>query len=76
MGRTTPSLWSSVSEYVERMRKISEMLPTEEREFMEYLLEDVESTISLCMHTGVVDPLEVLLIHFARRIGRQDCRTD
>ncbi|MEM1634772.1 MAG: hypothetical protein QXF49_07460 [Thermosphaera sp.] len=76
MGRTTPSLRSSVSEYVERLRKISEMLPSKEKEFMNCLLEDIESTISLCMHTGVADPLEVLLIHFIRKLGREDCGSD
>uniref|UniRef100_A0A7C2BKH6 Uncharacterized protein n=1 Tax=Thermosphaera aggregans TaxID=54254 RepID=A0A7C2BKH6_9CREN len=71
MGRSTPSLWISVSEYVERLRKISEMLPGDERERILRFLDDIESTISLCMHTGVADPLEVLFIHLIRKMGKE-----
>jgi hypothetical protein len=73
MGRSTPSLWISVSEYVERLRKISEMLPKDERGKILCFLEDLESTISFCMHTGVVDPLEVLFVHLIRKMDKE-CR--
>ncbi|QOR94039.1 hypothetical protein IMZ38_05195 [Thermosphaera chiliense] len=71
MGRSTPSLWISVSEYVERLRKVSEMLPMDEKEGVLRFLEDLESTISLCMHTGVADPLEVLFIHLIRKMNKE-----
>lgn len=69
MGRNTPSLRIVVYEYVERFRKIAEIMPPSEREFLEYYLEDLESTLSMCMHTGVVDPLEIFILHLIRRFS-------
>lgn len=68
MGRTTPSLRILVGDYVARLRKIAEMLPAGERAVLEAYLEDIESTLSITMHTGVVDPIEVLLLHLLRRL--------
>lgn len=73
MGRTTPSLRVLVGDYVDRLRRIAEMLPREERLLVEAYLEDIESTLSISMHTGVVDPVEVLLLHLLRKL-RDICR--
>lgn len=68
MGRTTPSLRVVTREYIDRLRKIAESLPPEEQKLVEKYLEDFETTLSISMHTGVVDPLEVFLLHLIRRI--------
>ena len=70
MGRNTPSLRTVVNEYSERLRKIAEVLPFEERVFLEEYLKDLDYTLSLCMHTGVADPLEVFLIHLIRKLSK------
>lgn len=69
MGRSTPSLRAVVREYVERLRRIAQVLPPDERELVERYLEDIEGTLSACMHVGVVDPIEVLVLHLVRRVG-------
>lgn len=69
MGRSTPPLRTAVREYVERLRKTSEVLPPQERLLVEKYLEDMETTVSAYMHTGAVDPLEVFLLHLIRRLG-------
>jgi RNAse (barnase) inhibitor barstar len=66
MGRNTTSLRAIVNRYTERIKKLSELLPPDERKIIEEFLRDLDSTLSLCVHTGVEDPLEVLFIHFLR----------
>lgn len=73
MGRTTPSLRVIIREYIDRLKKTSEILPDNEQELIREYLEDIESTMSLAMHAGVVDPVEVLLLHLLRRLG-EICR--
>ncbi|MEM4441012.1 MAG: hypothetical protein QXS14_06035 [Desulfurococcaceae archaeon] len=68
MGRTTSSLRSMVKEYVERIRRTAESLPPDEKLVVEKFLEDIETTLSIAMHVGVVDPLEVFLLHLVRRL--------
>ncbi|MEM0004477.1 MAG: hypothetical protein QXE10_02465 [Desulfurococcaceae archaeon] len=75
MGRNTPSLRVIVNEYVERMRRIAEILPPDERSFLEDYLEDLDSTLSICMHTGVADPLEVFLVHLIRKVSKYSGKT-
>lgn len=70
MGRNTTSLKVIVNRYVERVKKLSLLLPLEEKVFVEDFLRDLDSTISICGHTGVEDPLEVLLIHLIRKIAQ------
>lgn len=69
MGRSTPSLRVVVNEYIERLEKLIETLPDGEKSFFKQYLDDIETTLSICMHTGVVDPVEVLLIHLLRRLS-------
>lgn len=68
MGRSTTPLRLVVKEYTERLRRTAEVLPPSEKELVEKFLEDVETTLSACMHTGVVDPMEVFMLHFLRRM--------
>ncbi|MEM1525918.1 MAG: hypothetical protein QW775_03450 [Ignisphaera sp.] len=68
MGRNTSSLRIAVARYVERIKKLSEVLPPEERQYIEEFLQDLETTLSLCSYTGVADPLEVLFFHFIRKL--------
>ncbi|MEM0368718.1 MAG: hypothetical protein QXS24_02740 [Desulfurococcaceae archaeon] len=70
MGRNTPSLRVVVNEYTSRLRKIAEALPPNERSFFEKYLEDLDSTLSICMHIGIVDPLEVFIVHLIRKLSR------
>jgi hypothetical protein len=75
MGRTTPSLRIVAKEYVERFRKVSELLPQRERILVEKYLEGFDDTLSLYMHLGVVDPLELFILHLVRRIRELcECR--
>jgi hypothetical protein len=69
MGRTVPPIKPVVDNYVYRLKRLSEILEEREAEFLEYFLEDIDSTVSLCMHIGVSDPLEVLFIHLLRRLS-------
>lgn len=70
MGRSTPSLKAIVNEYIARLEKIIETLPEDEKQFFKQYLNDIETTLSICMHTGVVDPLEVLIIHLIRKLSK------
>lgn len=67
MGRTTPPLRTIVREYTERFRRVAELLPPEDRVLIEKYLEDLDSTLSIYMHVGSVDPLEVFLLHLVRK---------
>lgn len=73
MGRTTPSLRMVIREYIDRLRKTAEMLPGGEQEVIREYLEDIESTVSMAMHTGIADPVEVLLLHLLRKL-REICQ--
>jgi hypothetical protein len=68
MGRTTPSLKTAVEDYVRRFRRVSEILSSEDKIFIERFLEDLETTVSAYSHIGSTDPLEIFLIHLLRRI--------
>lgn len=68
MGRNTPSLRLVVREYAERLRKMAEVLPPSERALVERFLEDIEITLSACMHVGVADPIEVFILHLLRKL--------
>lgn len=68
MGRNTTPLRAVVREYVERLRRTAEVLPPGERALVEKYLEDIEVTLSACTHAGVVDPIEVFLVHFLRKL--------
>ncbi|MEM0379830.1 MAG: hypothetical protein QXX35_00410 [Desulfurococcaceae archaeon] len=68
MGRNTPSIKTIVYKYVNRLSKIVEILPQEERIIFTNYLNDLETTISICSHIGVDDPLEILFIHLLRRM--------
>lgn len=70
MGRNTSSLRIYVSRYVERIKKLAELLPPDEKQFIEVFLQDLETTLSICSYTGVADPLEVLFFHFIRRLAQ------
>jgi hypothetical protein len=73
LGRTTPSLRASVEDYAKRMRRVADMLPLEDRVLVEKYLEDIELTISAYTHTGLVDPLEVFIVHLVRRLRELCC---
>jgi len=68
LGRTTPSLRTTIEDYTRRIKRIAEVLPLEERVLVEKYLEDIETTISVYTHMGLVDPLEVFLVHLIRRL--------
>ena len=70
MGRNTTPMKQIINNYVVRLEKVAGMLSPQEREAILYFLKDLDETTSLLSHTGVVDPLEVLLIHFLRKLGR------
>lgn len=70
LGRTTPSLRQLVEEYVNRFSKMYELATGGDKEKFRAFLEDLDTTISMCAHIGVVDPLEVLLIHLVRRLDK------
>ncbi|MEM2024899.1 MAG: hypothetical protein QXW94_01230 [Desulfurococcaceae archaeon] len=77
MGRNTPSLRIVVREYVARLSKIAEILPPSEKKLFDCYLEDLESTLSICMHTGVADPVEVFLVHLIRKLSCfEKCREE
>lgn len=70
MGRTTPSLRAVVYNYASRLSKVSEILPPSEKQLFDCYLEDIDFTLSLCMHVGVADPIEVFLVHLIRKLNR------
>jgi len=74
LGRNTPSLRVIIDSYIERLRRVSKMLPPEERAFLELLIEDIESTLSVYTHIGVVDPIEIIIVHIIRRLNFLYCK--
>lgn len=70
MGRNTSSLRIAVTRYLERINRLAEVLPPEERQYIEEFLQDIETTLSLCSYTGVADPLEVLFFHLIRKLAQ------
>lgn len=70
MGRTTTPLRQLVDNYVERLKRVSTMLSRQEREAVLEFLSDLDNTASILSHEGVVDPLEVFLVHLLRKLGR------
>ncbi len=77
MGRTTPSLRSTVKRQVERINKLLNLLPNCEAEKAREILDGVDETLSLYTHTnGPVDPVEFLLVHVIRKIAEGECSSE
>jgi len=70
MGRNTSSTRAVLSRYVDRIRRIMDLVPPDEKFFFEDFLKDIESTFSLVGHVGVEDPVEILIIHLIRKTAR------
>ncbi|MGC9010460.1 MAG: hypothetical protein ACP5I7_07615 [Sulfolobales archaeon] len=74
MGRNTSSLRAALSRYSDRIRRIIDLLPADEKIFFEEFLRDIDTTFSLLGHVGVEDPLEIIVIHLMRRIAQLEKR--
>ena len=77
LGRTTPSLRSTVKRQVERINKLLSLLPSCEAEKAREILDGIDETLSLYTHTnGPVDPVELLLVHIIRKMASGECRNE
>ncbi|MEM0355624.1 MAG: hypothetical protein QXT88_01910 [Desulfurococcaceae archaeon] len=67
MGRSITPLKQLIYRYLDRWVKALELLDQREAQCMKKFLEDIDTTISVFTHFGMVDPMEIMVFHILRK---------